>query len=503
MIEVRNHGTHGECLVNGQTYTTWAIMGAQDIAELEKEHGLYKNILPLGDHFNLQGFTVATHGPNNQLPHEVKTLIKKNATLPEILKKQVRIMYGQGLGLYVVDDNADATKRKWVSNLYADVLNWAHSWDKDPNLEPIEVYAKLAIQDYYYMEGFYNRWIFNKSRRIGGALPVRGLKFMNGVKCRLAKNGLISPHQIIKDADCDVVCYTDWRMLNMLELEYWPRFDKSDPFKNATSVNYVRDLGFDEEIYSDPTFFAGLLEWILGSNLNPKYINSYLRNSLSAKIHVKIPNAWIEKNTEELRKICNDNYQAHQDSKPLIKEYGGIEVGTIFSYNLVEQLINKKIEDATAVLSGEGKNQGKTFWSRTFKTEFGIEEWNFVEIPLKYAEFIKSLIDFDTAALKRILAGKGVDPAISNIGNEGVFNSGAQVYYSYLVYLDTCLFAEEIILQDLNRALWLNFPRCQAEHVKFGFKRFAPPRQQDVNPASRLDANGNPVTQPVGLSNYI
>ena len=50
--------------------------------------------------------------------------------------------------------------------------------------------------------------------------------------------------------------------------------------------------------------FYGLREWILGANLNPKYINSYLRNSLNAKIHIKIPGAWIDLKTKTLQDLC-------------------------------------------------------------------------------------------------------------------------------------------------------------------------------------------------------
>ena len=494
--EVKRYGhDKGIGFADGKAFLTFSILGAKGVSELI-DTDMANNVTVVGDHFNMKGFTIASHGKDNQLPTEVKTLIKANSTLPEILKKQVRMMYGQGLSLYVVDEEADPTKRKWVAKDYYDVLNWLDSWDKDPELDSAANYAKQAIQDYYYLEGFYNQWFFNKSRRINGSMPIRGLKFLSSAKCRLAKNGTIEPHRLMKDEDCDSVLYTDWRLRNFLDIDSFPRFNTSNPLKYATAVNYVRDRGFDELIYSEPTFFAGLKEWIIGENLSPKYINSYLKDSLSAKLHIIIPHAWIERNEKTLREICERN----QESDKLTKKYAGVDLvdsngkALLFSYDLLEELINKKIADVTAVLSGAGENQGKAFWSRSFRTADGLEEWEFKEIPVKYAEFIKSLLDYDVAAVKRILAGKGIDPAISNIGNEGVFNSGAQVYYSYLVYLDTLGFAEEFILEDLNRALWINFPKCQTARVKLGFKRFAPPRQQETTPNDRMDANGTQST---------
>ena len=501
---IERYDNYGIAYVDGKAYTTFCILGAQTQIDDPTVNDLQNNIVVVGDHFNLNGFTVASHGIDNNLPAEVKYHVKRNSALPEILKKQTRIMYGQGLGLYQVDDEEDATKRKWVSKNFADVFEWLDSWDKDPDLEPVAVYAKQTIMEYYYMEGFYDQWLFNKSRRIGGnlSLPVRGLKSLSGVKCRMAKQGVIDPHRLIKDADCDSILYTDWRLRNMLDVDIYPRFDRSNPFKYATCVNYVKDRGFDEEIYSEPSYYAGLKDWIIGINLSPKYINSYLKNSLSAKLHVKIPDAWIKKNEETLKALCEQNQNAESGGTKLVTEYAGISLvdtnnkALKFSYDFLEQLINKKISDVTSVLSGSGENQGKAFWSRTFRTEYGVEEWAFEEIPIKYAEYIKSLLEYDSAALKRVLTGKGLDPAISNISNEGVFNSGAQVYYSYLVYLDTQGFAEEFILEDLNRALWINFPRCQKARVKLGFKRFAPPRQQETTPNDRMDANGKPSKTP-------
>lgn len=488
MRELENYGL---VELGGKTVATYSIVAHQDHVNIDNDKNFYANIAMVGDHFNFQGFTVASHGLDNNLPIEVKNYTRNNAILPEILKKQVRMMYGHGYGLYTVDFEKDPTKRIWVDNKYPLVLAWLDSWDKDPELDPIQVYLKLVIQEYYTLEGYWNRWMMNKARRINGAygLPVRGLKYLNGAKCRLAKYGILELHKNIKDEDCDSVMVTDWTLRNQLDVDVWPRFDRSNPFKFESAVNYIRDRGFDEDIYANPTFYFGLKEWLKGSNLSPKYINSYLKNSLSAKIHVKIPHAWIDYIEETLKRVCNDNHQRQVDGKKLITEFEGVEIGTEFSYEIIRQVINKKIVEATTVLSGSGENQGKTFWSRTFLTEHGLEGWEFVEIPSKYKEFVDSLLKFNMDSLKMILAGKGVDPAISNIGNEGVYNSGAQVYYSYLVYLDTLGFAEEFILEDLNRALWINFPELQKARVKIGLKRFAPPRQQETAPNDRLDSN--------------
>lgn len=478
--------THG-FMRDGSAALTYEIVGASDQQSVAADKKEYTMLPTLGDHFQYQNFTVACHGSNNQLPSETVSIVRNNPYLPEILKKQVRIAYGQGFGLYI-DDETEENKRqrKWVTKKYPQVMNWLDSWKNYPDLDPFEVYFKRAFFEYFYMEGIYSMHLTNKSRRVGGELPFRGLKIMSGKKTRLAKEGIIDPRQEIRREDLTHALYGRWEAPWAFETEYYPLFNRMNPLGFANSVNYVADLGFDEDIYAIPTSYYGLKEWIIGANLNPKYINSFLRNSLSAKIHIKIPNAWIELKTKTLQNICTQNQQLEQDNQPIITSYDGVTVGTVFTYDLVEKLIQKKLTEALNVLSGEGENQGKAFWSRSFLTDHGLESWEFVEIPTKYKEFVESIIAYDKRALAVILAGKGLDPAISNVTNDGIFNSGSEIYYNYLLYLDVQRYAEEFVCQDINTQLWVNFPELVRERVKGGFYRFAPERQADTSPQNRM-----------------
>lgn len=488
-IEIENYGANGVAMVDGKAAISFAIVGADQAASIAQDKTNYSRYFVMGDRINLLGYTVATHGLDNMVPNDVENYINNNPILPEIIKKQVRIMFGKGIGLYSTDDSGDKPVRKWISSAYPDVFNWLDSWEKDPELDSFRDYVTRIIHEYYYMEGFYDQWLFNKSRRINGSMPVRGLKYKNGVLCRLATSKIIDIHQRILDNECDLILEGDWRKMFYFQLFEWNRFVPSDPFRFPTAVNYVRDRSFNEDIYANPTFFNGQKEWIKGSNLNPRYINSYLQNSFNAKIHVIIPDAWIKEKTEAIKKVCDENDNRQQASKKLIEEYEGVPVGTEFSFNMVTTLVNNKIKEATAVMSGTGENQGKAFWSRSFLTEHGIESWKFEKIPVEYKEFVDSIIGFNKTTNTMLLAGKGLAPGISNLTNDGVFNSGSQAYYDYMIYLDSLQYAEDCILEDLNRAIWLNFPQLAKNRVKIGFIRSAPPRQQDVTASERMPNN--------------
>jgi len=489
-IEIQNFGNNGVSLADGKAAISFSIVNADQADSIAQDMANYSRYFVMGDRINLLGYTVATHGIDNMIPNIVKDYIDNNPILPEIIKKQVRIMFGKGVGLYIPDESGDKPTRKWVSATYPDVFNWLDSWDKDPELDSFRDYITRIIHEYYYMEGYYDQWFFNKSRRlVNGNMPIRGLKYKNGVLCRLATTKVIDIHQRILDNECDLVLEGDWRKIFFFQMFEWNRFDPANPFAFPTAVHYVRDRSFNEDIYANPTFFTGQKEWIKGSNLNPKYINSYLENSFNAKVHVIIPDAWIKEKTEAIKKACDENDNRAQANKKLIEEYEGVKIGTEFSFNMVTDLINNKIKECTNVMSGTGKNQGKMFWSRSFLTEHGIEKWTFESIPTSYKEFVDSIISYNKITNTMLLAGKGLAPGISNLTNDGVFNSGSQAYYDYMIYLDSLQYAEDCILEDINRAIWLNFPQLAKARVKLGFIRSAPPRQQDVTASERMPNN--------------
>lgn len=487
-----NHYDRNRGIVDadGSAFMTYEILGQSTADEL-KDFVSNMDKFVYRDSFAYDDFTVAAYGEKNDLPEEMRNLIRNNPMLPEILKKQVRFMYGDGPFLYREEFNDDNRRERthipW--NKYQKVKNWLESWKKNGLPDDYRTYLKKAIMEYYYTEGIFSGWHFNRSRRTNGRTPVRGLEYIPSTRARLAMEGFLG----IDDR-------LEWSMLNRVIISYWdrlyrykyndyPLFDESNPLLYPRAVNYVKDVGFGEEIYSYPTFYYGLKEWIKGSNLNPKYINSYLKNSMNAKIHVLIPNQWIEQKEKRLKEIVDMNQQRDQDGKNLITEYDGLEdVGTTFDYSMIQKLIDVKLQKITQVLSGGGENQGKIFTSRKFQTEHGVEEWEFKEIPTKYKEFVTSIIEYDKRTVEMIVAGKGIDPSISNISKEGIFqSSGSNSYYNYLIYLNQLSYAEEFITEDINRALWINFPGLRREDIKLGFYRNVPQRQEELKPDERME----------------
>jgi len=473
---------------------SYEMLSAASVQEIEAEKKLYnQNTFP-ADVMKMEEFIVAMFGVYNKLPTEVKNLIKNNHLLPEMLSKQVRIMYGDGPTLYKIEQKGEDDNKKKKRTLFSPedhpaVWEWLESWKKNGLADDLRSYLKKVIREYYYLEGYFSKWLYNKSRRINGAIPIRGLEFLPSSRCRIAKKGEYDINMPLEYEEMTHVLYGRWDIGIRNTKKVFNLFNDAKPLRYATAISYVRDLGFDDEIYSFPTFYFGSKEWIKGSNLNPKYANSFLKNSLAAKVHVIIPNSWFTIKEKTLKNIVEQNMELQREGKPIVTEYEGLkEIGVSYSHSMVNKLVKIKLREITELLAGEGENQGKAFISRSIKTEYGIEEWQFKDIPSKYSEFMKSIIEYDKRAVEVITQSKGMPPSISNVSKDGIFqSSGSDIYYNYMIYLNSLVYAEEFICDDINKALHINFPELKKQNIKLGFDRNVPARQEELPPKERLE----------------
>ena len=278
------------------------------------------------------------------------------------------------------------------------------------------------------------------------------------------------------------------------EYKAYPRFSAVDPVRANGAISYSKNANFETDIYATNVFFKGIKSWIRGCNATPDYINSFLENSLSARHHVIIPNAWYNAKKAALEELCQANASkkaAGATDDELIKIKVGDEemtIGTEYSEALLDEYVRKELQNLTNFLAGRGKNQGKTYATRSFMNENGdVEKWVIEEIPQKYKEYIEALISYDKRSDMVLLSAKGIDPSISNITSDGTISkSGADAYYNYVIYLTQQSIPEDIVCADLNRAISINFPDKYARGIRLGFHRPSVQRQEDVSPQDRL-----------------
>lgn len=441
----------------------------------------------------VKDFHVWPNGADNLEPNTCDALISGNRLLPSLIEKQTTILYGHGPRLYTEEITDDGKIiRHYLHNERIEA--WLDAWKENGLPDSFDEYINKCIRSFYYSEGIFTKWHLSRGHRAGvrGALPVSGLEHVSELRCRLATKNSLSSRTDVEDRDFQYVIVANWAAFNVVgEAKAYPRMNFSDPLARNSVISYSKNPNHGNDIYATNVFFQGLKEWIRGCNATPEYINSFLENALSARHHVIIPQAWIEQKEEALQAMCDKNAELQAAHKPMVDIKVGrrtLEVGSVYTPELLEKYINLELQKMTEWLSGRGRNQGKIYATRSFINGQGDEEkWTINEIDQKYKEYISALIDYDKRADEVLLSGKGIDSSISNITVAGTISkSGSDAYYNYVIYLTQQALPERIICKDINYALKLNFPEEYRRGVRLGFYRPNVQRQEDISPKNRL-----------------
>ena len=435
--------------------------------------------------FGLNGYQLLARGLANNECEEIEQDIKANRLLPQLLRKQRDMLYGQGLAVY---------RRKLIDGKYVKVWEeqpavqqWLDSWETVGMECGYREVAKSIIKNYYYFSDFFVKWRMTRGHRLGDApIHVAGLEVLENRNCRLATRRTDTAFNIIPYRDLTHIAVGRFGY-GSVQYQIYPRLTPATaPDILYAGVSHHRDKSVGR-IYGSNETFDGSRNYIKGSNSTARYINSFLKNSLAAKIHIIIPDAWVESKRKQIKAICDENRKRQSKSEPLLK-YNDIEIGTEYRESSFIEYLQSELRKVSAYLSG-ADNQGKAYASISFHStgSSATEEWKFENIDLKYKEYIDALISYDRRADEALLSAVGLDSSISSVSKEGVISkSGSDVFYNYLIYLMQLNPHDEICAEPFNWALRMNFPQLWNEGCRLGFYRETPSRQEDISVNDRL-----------------
>lgn len=441
----------------------------------------------------VSGYNVWPAGVDNLAPNVVKNMIGGNRLLPELIEKQVRFLYGNGPMLYVDNIAPDGTiSRSYVHD--KEIEDWLDSWCERGLPDDFNTYINKAIRSFYYSEGIYSKWKLTRGREAGmNVRPVAGLEHIDELRCRFCTKKSLTGRTDVEDRELDYVMVGNWEIPNLTEFKVYPRFKKSEPLSRDSAISYSKNPSYGEAVYSTNVFFKGIKSWIRGSNATPDYINSFLENALSARLHVIIPNKWYEEHEQWLKDLCDKSEQAVAKGKPKprikVADKYEIEIPTVYDKSLIDRYTSLTLKNFTEFLSGRGKNQGKIYASKGYVNELGQPEtWKIEEIPQKFKEYIEAVISYDKRTDMVLLSARGLDSSISNVSADGVISkSGSDAYYNYLIYLSQQAIPERVVCADVNYAIRLNFPEQYRNGIRLGFYRPVIHRQEETTPSQRIE----------------
>ena len=431
----------------------------------------------------INGYQLCMRGMNNTLIEEVTQEIKQNRLLPRLYSKEIKMLYGHGHAFYKIVLRDNKLCREYVD--LPQVKEWLDSWE-DHGMVSAAEFSKTNIKNYYYFGDFFVKWRFSRGKRIGMGIPVAGMENLENKHCLLATTRQDVATEMITYQDFHHIAVGKW-FFGTGGYKVYPKFSMND-FDSYlyAAVSHHREKSVDE-FYGVNETHQGARPYIQGSNKTAHYINSFLKNSLAAKIHIIVPNAWLSAKRTQISTLCQENKKRQANKQELIK-YNGLDIGTEYSENVLIQYLRLELRKVGQYLSGEG-NQGKAYSTVSFTDSQGHEQqWKIEPIDLKYKEYIDALISYDKRTEQALLSSVGLDAAISAVDKEGVISkSGSDAYYNYLIYIMSLTPEDEVCAEPLNMALRVNFPDLYAQGYRIGFYREVPQRQEDVAPSERLN----------------
>jgi len=225
---------------------TFEVLGLSEREELKAKEfqSLYARYIAENMTMRVGYFRVPLWGDaHNLYPQEVFSVTSENKLLPEIIKKQVKFLFGKGPRLYQELTNGEGMhKRRFrIPVEIPEIENWLNSWEEN-GFDSVWVYLKNRAVDFYYVNTCCSKWHFNRSRRLEtntiGAPRVRALSYVGADEARLATT-IDDETKRIKNSDCKHVILGDWLYPNKYEYEVFHRFDLADPFKYPVAVSFI------------------------------------------------------------------------------------------------------------------------------------------------------------------------------------------------------------------------------------------------------------------------
>lgn len=483
--DLKIHGNAGIYISDGNIFT---IQLGEQIFQ-QPAFTTPTGMMSPSDHvfIGLNGYQICCRGHNNALVEDVTRDIKHNRLLPRLYDKEIKMLYGHGPAVFIETIDKGKLRREYTT--LPDVADWFNTWEENGMEASVQDFAKMCIKNYYYFRDFFVKWRFSRGKRMGMSKPVAGLEAMDNRYCRLATTK--------RDVATDLVSYSDFRHIAVGKWNFgtnafkvYPKFslEELENYQYA-AISHHKERSVDE-FYGVNETHQGARPYIKGSNETANYINSFLRNSLAAKIHIIIPNAWLEAKRKQITALCQENKRRQgnkENPKPLLK-YNDIEIGTDYKESTLLKYMKEELRKVSQYLSG-ADNQGKAYSSVSFMDSQGHEQsWKIETVDLKYKEYIDALIAYDKRTEEALLSSVGLDAAISAVGKDGVISkSGSDAYYNYLIYIMSLTPEDEICAAPLNLVLRVNFPEYWKQGYRIGFYREVPQRQEDIAPKDRLN----------------
>jgi len=183
----------------------------------------------------VDNYKVYPAGFNNLEPNEQKEMIASNRLLPELIEKQIRMLYGTGPALAITRRQGKDVWKEYVEHT---VINeWLDSWLERGLADDYKTYFNKCIRSFYYDEGIFSKWRMSQGVRIG-VNKVAGLDHVSNLRARLATTGEVINRTDFEDNEFKyvIVCLALFIVGAFISYKLFPHIQRrvliwGDPWK--------------------------------------------------------------------------------------------------------------------------------------------------------------------------------------------------------------------------------------------------------------------------------
>ena len=398
-------------------------------------------------------FKIVPYGEQNNYPEELRIILDEDNFLPQGLKKDFGLIWGQGPALYKINFEAGKRIKQFVED--ATIQSWLDSWD-------YEEYLRKSTIEYTTVNGIFTKFFRNRAPRIGGAPQIARLEHSMSLFSRLEW-----PDENWK---VNNIIVGDFRQPWRYGLRSYPVFDSSNPFANPVSMRYSNLYNFALDYEYSRAPFHGASNWIKLASSIPKLLSNFNANSAAIKYHIKAPQIFWESKRAQLIEQCNTK---------------GIE----YTDKMLEDFKDESFKKITTALSGVDKVGKLVSTDKIFDdTANEYVDWTIDVLDQKVKDFIDAQLNIAREASFQVAAGIGLPPSLSNLSKDGNLPSGSEKLYDFKLFLMTSIdVPESIIMKAINMAIRCNFPNS---NLKLGFYHDIVLTEEATNPKDRLRNQG-------------
>ena len=390
------------------------------------------------------------YGWDNNLPCRLRDILDQNNLSPGVIRRQMGLIFGQGLHLYRTVFRGGEVIREWTED--SEVKQWLDTWD-------VNRYIEDLLTDYLHLNGCVSLLPLQRGSRLSGSAFISCLEAVKMKNARLewVDSGDVRDVRHILVGDFEHGCLKTG-------VTAYPIFNPAHPLAHHISAMYCRTATFSRDFYALPSFW-GTLRWIVRGSDIPSIFRYVTDNSLNMAYHIHSPQAYWDAKRATIRAMHPD-----MGDKEIEHE--------------IAKLTERFLQSLTTVLSGK-ENAGKFFHTTDVVDENGQPQtWKIEPIDQKIKEFVEAQLKIGEASVSAITSGMGLHPSLSNIMVNGKLASGSELLYAFKLFLlsDTEI-PSNTVFQALNTAIAVN---CPGKGLKAGFYHTKLQRDEATSPQDRI-----------------